>query len=139
VVTATSTFALSFGNTGSGVFARRSASVLPPPSRFACARMSAFAGADFDFALTSATSSGGPRSSILRRSNGWNRIARTSMWIAIEMSSAETSSRLPRSIPSTPGNQVTGSAREAGTLGALGGAGRRGKRAVGRRIMTPAL
>ena len=61
--------------TGSGVFARRSASVLPPPSRWACARMSALVGLVCDFALTSATSSGGPRSNMLERSNGWNRIA----------------------------------------------------------------
>ena len=40
----------------------RFASVLPPPSRLACARMSASAGLAFDFALTSATSSGGVRS-----------------------------------------------------------------------------
>ena len=53
--------ALSFGSTGSGDFARRSASVLPPPSRFACASTSALVGFSFVFALTSATSSGEPR------------------------------------------------------------------------------
>ena len=44
VATATCCSGLFFGSTGSGVFARRSASVLPPPSRFACARMSALVG-----------------------------------------------------------------------------------------------
>ena len=53
---------VSRGATGNGVFARRSFSVLPPPSRFACARISAFTGFDADLALTSATTSGGPLS-----------------------------------------------------------------------------
>src|SRR6202022_4315798 len=46
--------ALSLGSAGSGVLARRLASVLPPPSRFAWARMSALVGLETDLALTSA-------------------------------------------------------------------------------------
>ena len=73
--TAISPVALAFGNTGSGDFARRGSSVLPPPSRLDCARISATAGFNFDLALTSATSSGGVRSVIRAGSNGRNRIA----------------------------------------------------------------
>ena len=69
--------ALSFGSTGSGVFARRLASVLPPPSRFACARMSALVGFAIVLALTSATSSGGPLSVSCFRSNGLKWIVST--------------------------------------------------------------
>ena len=43
--------------TGNGLEARRFWSVLPPPSRFACARASAFSGLVADFAFTSTTSS----------------------------------------------------------------------------------
>jgi hypothetical protein len=57
--TAISPPAPALGSTGIGVLARRFASVLPPPSRLACARMSATTGLVFDFAFTSATSSGG--------------------------------------------------------------------------------
>ena len=60
--TAISPVAFALGNTGNGVFARRGSSVLPPPSRLDCARISATAGFSFDFAFTSATSSGGVRS-----------------------------------------------------------------------------
>ena len=44
--------------TGSGVLARTLRSVLPPRSRFACARASALAGASLVFALTRMTSRG---------------------------------------------------------------------------------
>ena len=70
LASAMSSRCVSLGSTGSGVFARRSASVLPPPSRLACARMSAFCGRSFVFALTSAISSGGPRSNMRLRSAG---------------------------------------------------------------------
>jgi hypothetical protein len=93
--TVTSLFGASFGSTGNGVFARRSASVLPPPSRFACARMSAFVGLVFDLALTSATSSGGPRSIISRKSNGAKRIASSVAWIAMDTPSAYVKRRRP--------------------------------------------
>jgi hypothetical protein len=88
VATATSPVRFVFGSAGSGVFALRGASVLPPPSRLACARMSAFVGLDVDFAFTSATSSGGALSCSLLRSNTWKRSASSTPWITIDTPSA---------------------------------------------------
>jgi len=87
VATATSPL-IAFCSAGSGVFALRGASVLPPPSRLTCARMSALVGFETDFALTSATSSAGALSCSLPRSNGWKRIARSTTCSTIEAPSA---------------------------------------------------
>src|SRR6266536_2866191 len=93
VATASSLLALSRGRTGNGVLARRLASVFPPPSRLACARISALVGLDFDLALTSATSSGGPLRSSAESSKGLNLSASTNAWSRIEPPTAVASSR----------------------------------------------
>ena len=93
VATASSLLGLSRGRTGSGVLARRLASVLPPPSRFACARISALVGLDFDLALTSATSSGGPLRSSAESSKALNLSASTNAWSRIEPPTAVASNR----------------------------------------------
>src|ERR1700730_11841783 len=96
VATASSAVALSLGSAGSGVLARRLASVLPPPSRFAWARMSALVGLETDLALTSATSSGEASRSNLLKSIGAKRIASTTACRHIEPIIAHMSKRLPR-------------------------------------------
>ena len=118
VATVISFCALSFGNTGSGDFARRSLSVLPPPSRFACASTSALAGFSLVFALTSATSIGcaRPRSLI---TIGAKRIVSTTAWIAIEMPSAHITSRSLRPPASASGGMRAGGSAPAGLIFAV--------------------
>ena len=58
------------GARGNGVFARRFCSVLPPPSRLACASIRPCSASSCDFAFTSATSSGGSLSKSLSGSRG---------------------------------------------------------------------
>ncbi len=86
-----------------------------------------------DFALTSATSSGGPRSSIFCRSNGWNLIASSTAWITIEMPSVYVKSRPPRRrcrgreprpvSPSRPRRPATPQARQRRGVAAVRAAG----------------
>ena len=128
LATASSVLLLSLGRTGNGVFARRLASVLPPPSRWCCARISALVGLVLDLALTSATSSGGPLRSNTERSNGLNLSASTTACRTIEAASVAASRRsdTPTSAPMNGSDIVRGSAtraaRAAGSEAALRGA-----------------
>src|SRR5207244_278830 len=115
---------LSLGSTGNGVLARRLASVLPPPSRFAWARISALVGFDVLLALTSATSRGGRLRSNVDRLNGLNLIASTNAWSKIEPAIVAVGKRLL----ARPGVTMNGSdmvrVSGTGTAGAkYGGAG----------------
>jgi hypothetical protein len=118
VATVISFCALSFGNTGSGDFARRFLSVLPPPSRFACASTSALVGFSLVLALTSATSIGcaRPRSLI---TIGAKRIVSTTAWIASEMPSAHITSRSLRPPASASGGMRAGGSAPAGAIFAV--------------------
>ena len=84
LATTSSVFALSRGSAGKGVLARRLASVLPPPSRWAWARISALVGFVADLAFTSATSRGRALRSKCGSSKGVKRIARMTAWIRID-------------------------------------------------------
>ena len=66
------------------VLARRSSSVLPPPSRFACASASAFTGLCADLLLTSTTSIGALKFSNRRPSGGTNFTSNSAAWTTSE-------------------------------------------------------